>query len=424
MIEVKLHDIGEGMTEGEILNYFVKEGDKVKADDPLVEVQTDKMVAEIPSPADGVIKEIVIPVGETVEVGTTLIYLDTENKVEVKMEEVPKKGKIEFEINEEREIVSKKPKRKLTRVLATPYTRKIARDHQIDIEKVPPSDPSGRVTEEDVYRYIEQQNLQTAVATEAMATNRMQAVQTEEKVTTAQVTAESTVAVDEVIPFRGIRKEIAQKMTKSLFTIPHVTHFDEIDMTNLFELREKLKEEGISVSVPAFLVKALVFALKDYPIFNALLDEENEQIILKKEYHIGMATDTENGLLVPVLRDADKKSLLTIHKELKQLTQKAKEGKLMLEEMKNSTFTVSNVGPLGSIAATPIINYPETALIAFHKTKKTPVVNEQDEIVIRQMMTLSMSFDHRVADGATAIAFTNRLAQLIENPYNLMLEMI
>lgn len=410
MIEVKLHDIGEGMTEGEIINYFVKEGDVVKADEPLVEVQTDKMVAEIPSPADGIIKEIVIPLGETVRVGTTLIYLESEQSVAIKSEQ----PKIKLEMNEEGQIITKPPKRKLNRVLATPYTRKIARDHNIDIEKVPASDPSGRVTEEDVYRFIEQKDsLQPAATTvEKPTTPQKQSIQTEK-----------TTNIEE-IPFRGIRKEIAQKMTTSLFTIPHVTHFDEIDMTNLFELREKMKKDGISVSVPAFLIKALVFALKDYPIFNAELDEENEKIILKKEYHIGMATDTDNGLLVPVLRDADKKSLIMISDELKELTNKAKEGKLTVQEMKNSTITVSNVGPLGSIAATPIINYPETALIAFHRTKKMPVVNEHDEIVIRQILTLSMSFDHRVADGAKAIGFTNRLAQLIENPYNLMLEMI
>lgn len=407
MIEVKLHDIGEGMTEGEIINYFVKEGDEVKADEPLVEVQTDKMVAEIPSPAEGVIQKIVIPVGETVRVGTTLLLLESEESNVVKAE----KPKIKIEVNEERQFITDKPNRIFNRKLATPYTRKVARENDIDIEEVPTSDPSGRVTVEDIYRYIEQlKKEQTA----ASIVEQSSSVQTE--------TIEKTSSVEE-IPFRGIRKEIAQRMTKSLFTIPHVTHFDEIDMTNLFELREKLKADGISISVPAFLIKGLVFALKDFPIFNAVLDEEQEKIILKKEYHIGMATDTENGLLVPVLRDADKKSLSEIHEQLKGLTQKAKDGKLTIQEMKNSTFTVSNVGPLGGIAATPIINYPETALIAFHKTKKMPVVNEQDEIVIRNILTLSMSFDHRVADGATAIAFTNRLKQLIENPYNLMVEM-
>ena len=230
--------------------------------------------------------------------------------------------------------------------------------------------------------------------------------------------------IPDEIPFRGIRKKIAEKMTKSLFTIPHVTHFDEVNMTNLFKMREQLKAAGESVSVSAFLIKALVISLKDFPIFNAELDEENNRILLKKNYHIGIATNTESGLLVPVIHDADKKSIKEINEDVKELTAKAIAGKLQPFEMQNSTFTVSNVGPLGSTGATPIINYPETALIAFHKTKKQPIVNEHDEIVIGHIMTLSMAFDHRVADGATAVAFTNRFASLIEQPHKLMMEMI
>ena len=178
------------------------------------------------------------------------------------------------------------------------------------------------------------------------------------------------------------------------------------------------------LAVPAFFIKALVISLKEFPIFNAELDEENDRILLKKNYHIGFATNTENGLLVPVVHDADKKSIKDIHQEVKELTEKAIAGKLQPSEMQNSTFTMSNVGPLGSTGATPIINYPETAIIAFHKTKKRPIVNDHDEIVIGHIMTFSMSFDHRVADGATAVAFTNRFASLIEQPHKLLLEMI
>lgn len=406
MLEVKLHDVGEGMTEGEVIHYLVKVGDLVRTDQPLVEVQTDKMVAELTSPCSGIVKEIRIEVGETVQVGTSLLVIEVEEAVQV-----VQKSQIEAEQitgNKVNSIIMKNEKAlpaTFNRVLATPYTRKIARDNNINLEDVQSADPSGRVTEEDVFRYLKE--VQTG----------------EESVKDVVQVAESQQPPDE-IPFRGIRKKIAEKMSKSLFTIPHVTHFDEVNMTNLFELKEQLKVNGESVSVPAFLIKALVISLKDFPVFNAELDEEKGRILLKKNYHIGIATNTESGLVVPVIHDVDKKSIRAINKEVKELTERAIVGKLQPFEMQNSTFTMSNVGPLGSTGATPIINYPETALIAFHKTKKQAIVNEHDEIIIGYIMTLSFVFDHRVADGATAVGFTNRFVSLIEQPHKLLMELI
>jgi len=406
MLEVKLHDIGEGMTEGEVLHYLVKVGDSVMTDQPLVEVQTDKMVAELTSPCSGIVKEIRIEVGQTVQVGTSLLYIEIDEVVRT-----AQKSYVETKpITKEKAIPTIKRDEKsrpipFNRVLAAPYTRKIARDNNINIEDVHASDPSGRITEEDVLRFLQGQQTNT-----------------EPKKASKQVEVGQETPYE--IPFRGIRKKIAEKMTKSLFTIPHVTHFDEVNMTNLFKMREQLKADGESVSVSAFLIKTLVISLKDFPIFNAELDEENSRILLKKNYHIGIATNTESGLIVPVIHDVDKKSIKEINTAIKEITERAIAGKLQPFEMKNSTFTVSNVGPLGSTGATPIINYPETALIAFHKTKKQPIVNVHDEIVIGHIMTLSMAFDHRVADGATAIAFTNRFASLIEQPHKLMMEMI
>ena len=385
MHEVKLHDIGEGMSEGEIVQYFVKVGDRVVTDQPLVEVQTDKMTAELPSPCSGTVKEIIIAIGETVQVGTSLINIAADENVQTEIK--PRVSKIPFH-----------------RVLAAPYTRKIARDHRVNIEDVVATDPSGRVSEEDVYQFINGEKV--------------------EKELVVNVQNNGKEDTPDVIPFGGIRKQIAKNMTKSFFTIPHVTHFDEVNMTNLLKIREDLKTSGESITVPAFFIKALVISLKEFPIFNAELDEENNRILLKKSYHIGFATDTENGLLVPVVRDADKKSIKDIHQKIKELTEKALVGKLKPSEMQHSTFTMSNVGPLGSTGATPIINHPETAIIAFHKTKKQPIVNANDEIVIGHVMTISMSFDHRVADGSTAVAFTNHFASLIEQPYKLMMEMI
>lgn len=405
MIDVKLHDIGEGMTEGEVIHYLVKVGDKVQTDQPLVEVQTDKMVAELTSPCTGIVKEIQIAVGETVKVGTSLLSLESAGGDHSQKSQPVKDLIKENGSSNPSKIEENLVEFTYKRVLATPHTRKIAREHNINLEDIIPSDPSGRITEEDVISFLDNTN---------------------KKIEPKQLIAEKLNAPShsEEIPYRGIRKKIAENMKKSLFTIPHVTHFDEVNMTNLLEMKEQLKAAGNSISVPAFLLKALVISLKDFPIFNAELDEENSRILLKKTYHIGLATNTENGLIVPVLHDADKKSLKQINHEIKDLTQKALAGSLHLSAMQNSTITISNVGPLGSIAATPIINFPETALIAFHKTKKRPIVNENDEIVIGHIMSLSMSFDHRVADGATAIAFSNRFSSLIENPHKLILEMI
>lgn len=417
MLEVKLHDIGEGMTEAEILHYFVKPGDSVVADQALVEVQTDKMVAELPSPATGIVKELLIDTASTVEVGTTILLIEAGNgsgrAQETTTTETAPAEKAETKKARPAATSFKGPHR----IMAAPYTRKIARENGVDITLVSGTGPAGRILEEDVFRFMDEGSNQTSATLETTVTDTLQS-------SPPTPSAKATPAVAETMPFTGIRKQIAKKMTQSLTTIPHVTHFEEIDMTNLLALRQELKADGASVSAVAFFIKALVVALKDFPVFNAKLDEENEVIILEKEYHIGLAVDSTLGLLVPVLKNAHKKTLLEVHTEMKELNEKARLGTLSGNEMRGGTMTITNVGPLGSTGATPIINHPETAIIAFHKTKKCAVVTDDDEIVIRSMMNISMSFDHRVADGATAVAFTNRFAELIENPKKLWLELI
>jgi len=406
MIEVKLHDVGEGMTEGEIAHYLVQVGDYVTTDQPVVEVATDKMVAELPAPVSGIVKEIIIPVGQTVQVGTTLLHIEASNASEVPVAVKPEVSRV----SEPAPVAVAAPPAQTSpskRVLPTPYTRKLAHDHGIDIESVTASDPSGRVSEDDVLRFVN-----AAVAPQ----------ETVPSVVAEEVTQQQT--PPETIPFRGIRKQIAKKMTQSLYTIPHVTHFEEVDMTRLLALRAEWKAAGRNINVNAFFIKALIVALKDYPVFHAKLDEANECIRLERDFHFGMATETPDGLMVPVIRHADRLSLTELHDQLISLQQRAQNGALRAADLKPSTFTMSNVGPLGSTGATPIINYPETALIAFHKTKKRACVDEDDQIVVRSMMNLSMSFDHRVADGATAVAFTNRFVSLIEHPTTLLLELI
>ena len=382
MLEVKLHDIGEGLTEGEIVGYFVKIGDRVISDQPLVEIQTDKMTAEIPSPASGTVIEILFEEGDQVTVGTTLLKIDAgeENTNPKKVKQNAKKA-----------ISTVKKTEKI--ILAAPYTRKIARENDIDLAFIEGTGPGGRITDEDVYRFINQEKTESAAKTLALE-----------------------------MPFKGRRKQIAANMVKSFYTIPHVTHFDEVDVTHLLDHQSILKKHGKHLSLTAFFMKATQLSLQEYPIFNAVLDEENEVIRLQEHYHIGIAVDAKEGLIVPVIHHVEQKSILDIHKEMKSLIEKAQTNTLSRAEITGSTFTISNVGPLGGMAATPIIHYPQTGLLAFHQTKKRPVVMD-DQIVIRSMMNISMSFDHRTVDGATAIRFTNRLKERLEQPAQMLVEL-
>ncbi|QHA94107.1 dihydrolipoamide acetyltransferase family protein [Bacillus sp. N1-1] len=381
-MDVKLHDIGEGMSEGEIVQLLVKPGDHVLVDQPLVEVQTDKVTAELPSPFAGKVETIYVEEGEVIEVGGTLLTISP----------IPQHA--------EQTLLPNRKKR----ILAAPFTRKVARENNVDIEEVKGTGPAGRITDEDVFRHL--------------ATTQ----KPEEKETEKAIEKE---AKKRTIPFSTRRKQISAKMKKSTFTIPHVTHFDEVDVTNILEMKKAMKEDnGNSISVAAFYIKAVCVALKEFPIFNSELREEEGLIYLKPDLHIGLATDTEEGLIVPVIRHCDKLSINEIHKKMKILHKAAMNNELTSKDLSSGTFTISNAGPLGSTGATPIINYPEAALLAFHKTKKMPVVTENDEIIIRSIMSISMTFDHRIADGGTSMRFTNRFIELIEQPSLLLTELV
>lgn len=411
MIEVKLYDIGEGMTEGTIVSYFVEVGDTVKEDQPIVELSTEKMVTELTAPRAGKIAEIRAGVDETIPVGAVIMVIDDGSGEVVESTGDSEDDEVVDEVDAVQDAESSRgddvsavdgdgavsgPKR----VIAAPYTRKVAREMGIDIENVQGTGRNGRVTIEDLEGFGKGD--ETSGEKEEVSLKQGE---------------------DKVIPFTGRRKAIAKKMTKSMFTIPHVAHMEEVDMTNLLKLRAEIKDVH-NISVVSFFIKALTISLKEHPIFNATLDEDKGEIVLKGAVHMGLAVDTEDGLIVPVIKNAEQKSLLAIQGEMKALNQKAQDNELKISEMTGSTFTISNVGPLGSIGATPIINYPEVALMAFHKTKKMPVVDENDEIVIRSMMNITLTFDHRVADGGAAIHFTNRFKQLIEKPQLLIVEMI
>ncbi|MBT2636980.1 dihydrolipoamide acetyltransferase family protein [Bacillus sp. ISL-39] len=460
MVEVKLHDIGEGMTEADINCYLVKPGDYVKADDPLVEVQTDKMTAEIPAPRSGVIKEVLLTPGQTVKVGTTLLIMEDSSSTgkPYESQKVVDAGKAEVDSAEaavavlERPAASKVPvgvSARLGQILASPYTRKVARENGVNIMEVKGTGPAGRITEEDILAFVNLRDQGVASnsegGSEQQVPNDSQLASEQEVPMIPKHASESKAPnvsdvgsevkaaagnetggkAQDILPFRGRRKQIAKKMVQSMYTIPHCTHFEEIDVSELIASREEIKTSGNSISATAFFIKVLSIALKEFPVFNAKLDEENESIQLFREHHIGIAVDTPEGLIVPVIRNVERKNLKEIHSEMKRLTKLALDDKLTVKDISGGTFTISNVGPLGgSIGATPIIQHPQTALVSFHKTKKRPVVTDQDEIAIRSIMNLSMAFDHRVADGATAVAFTNRFAQLIENPKMMLLELM
>ena len=417
MIEVKLHDIGEGMTEGEILQFFVKVGDRVKADQPLLEIQTDKMTAEIPAPTSGVVKEICAEPGQTVPVGSTLLKMAAEHEGNpIKPTTVPATH-MSMMPPFNNYSIPKKGKKRIP--IAAPHTRKLARELGVPLEEVEGTGRSGRILDEDVILYAEKRNKENERTAEL--TGKAEPMMEQQTETTA-IKFVSENNGDTVIPFRGRRKQIAKKMVQSIYTIPHVSHYEEIDVTELLALKKEWEEGGDHISVAAFFIKAVQLSLKEYPIFNAKLDEEREQIIMKPNYHIGIAVDTKEGLIVPVIHYVEQKSIRKIHQEMKELNKKAQDNQLSAKDITGGTFTVSNVGPFGSIGATPIINYPEVAIMAFHKIKETPVV-KNGEIAIRSMMNISLSFDHRVADGLTAVKFTNHFKHLVENPKSLILDL-
>jgi len=296
-------------------------------------------------------------------------------------------------------VAPKKPQE----ILATPATRKLARDMGVDLATVQGTGPGGRITDDDVRLFKDVGRSAAAVA----------------------ITVTGPRGVEERVPMRGIRRKVAEHMVKSRDSTAQVTHVDEVDMTEVVHLREKAKDSaekrGIRLTYLPFIIKALVLALKKYPYLNSSLDDEKQEIVLKKYYNIGIATDTEQGLLVPVVKAAEHKSITQLAEEISKLSEKARAGQLTLDEIQGSTFTVTNVGGIGGVFATPIINYPEVAILGVHKITKRPIVKD-NQIVIRDMTYLSVSFDHRVLDGAMAAQFMNAIKQYLEDPKLLLLE--
>ncbi|CAI48369.1 dihydrolipoamide S-acyltransferase [Natronomonas pharaonis DSM 2160] len=513
--EFELPDVGEGLTEAEIVRWLVEPGETVTEDQPVAEVETDKAVVEVPAPVNGTVAELRAEEGEMVSVGTVIITFDVDGDSDATDDEGEPADKAttdEAATEDDDSTTDAAPTGADGRVFAAPSTRRLARELGVDIAAVDGSGPGGRVTEADVRAAADatdtvesgaddappsgddadtddtDDDVRSAVrrvdeeaddggsdatpdekptAAEAADRDRtlaapatrkladesgvdLDAVPTDETrdgeafVTPEQVQqyaeaqteaqAADTAAVadttadtagDERIPYRGIRRTIGERMAESKRTVPHATHHDEVDVTRLVEIRDRLSDRAeardTKLTYMPFVLKAVVAGLQEHPVLNAQLDEDAEEIVLRSDYNVGVATATDAGLMVPVVDDVDRKGLLAIADEMRDLVSKARERSIAPEEMQGGTFTVTNFGAVGGEYATPIINYPEAAILGLGEIKRKPRVVD-DEIVPRDVLTLSLSIDHRVIDGAEAASFVNTVSAYLEDPELLLLE--
>jgi len=431
--EFKLPDIGEGIHEGEIVKWFISEGEEIKEDDVLAEVQNDKAVVEIPSPVDGTVKKLHVEEGTVTTVGETIVTIDdgsedsgdegsSDDKSEEKKEDSRKEEKSGSEEEKKEETSEDKGSAKKEtsgeRVIAMPSVRKFARDNDIDISEVSGSGKNGRVLKEDIEAFRDGEQSPESAETEKAAQEEPASKETKQAAPEGQYpeTREK---------MSGMRKAIAKAMVNSKQTSPHVTHLDEVEVEALWNHRKKFKdvaaEQGVKLTFLPYVVKALVSMLKKFPEMNTSIDNETFEVIQKHYYNVGIAADTERGLVVPVVKDADKKSMFEISDEINQLAGKARDGKLSGEEMKGGSMTISNLGSAGGQWFTPVINQPEVAILGIGRIEQKPMVVD-GEIVAKPVLALSMSYDHRQIDGMTAQNALNHVKRLLNNPELLLME--
>ncbi|MEW5957105.1 MAG: dihydrolipoamide acetyltransferase family protein [Chloroflexota bacterium] len=417
MYEFKLPDVGEGIHEAEVLQWLVNVGDPVSLDQPMLEIQTDKAVVEIPAPVEGTISEIVAEAGAMVRVGELLVVIEPAS-------EQAGPARDQHNGSQGSRAGLGGPKQ---RVLAAPAVRKLALEFGVDLTQVTGSGPAGRILPEDVKRARLVQEkaggkpvtpVETATPGTVKASPAARPTPAPPLPTGREITAEEEL--------RGLRRRIAERMERA-WQIPHVASFEEVDATNLIALREHLKPEaesrGCRLTYLPFIIKATVQALKEFPYLNASLDMERQKILIHRYYHIGIATAVPEGLLVPVIRHADQMNLLQLAAELNRLTELAQQRKLGLEELAGSTFTITNFGSFGTYQGTPIINPPEAAILGCGRiTQKAAVV--QGQVEARPVLPLALSFDHRLIDGALAGRFLERLRALLADPKLLLLELV
>jgi pyruvate dehydrogenase E2 component (dihydrolipoamide acetyltransferase) len=396
--EFKFPDVGEGITEGEVVLWLVDEGERVEQDQPMVQVETDKAVVEIPCPRAGVILRILYHESEIVKVGETLVVIGDEGeefKEPQKEEQKEEKKEYVGIVGNVEEKVAPKASPG-PGVLAVPAIRKLAKELGVDINKVKGSGPGGRITEEDVRKFAEQE----------------------------QVTADQdSYGEIERVSIVRVRRSVAQKMVRSASSIPHVTHMDLANATRLAELKKQKAEEArkrnIHLTFLPFIMKAVASCLKEHPYLNSSVDTERNEILLRKYFNIGFAVETDDGLLVPVVKNVEKKSVFEIAEETQRLADLTRQRKVALADLKGGTFSITNIGSIGGIYSTPIINHPEAANLGLGKLREMPWAID-GEIKIIKALYLSLSFDHRILDGAEAARFLNDVISYIENPEKIM----
>jgi pyruvate dehydrogenase E2 component (dihydrolipoamide acetyltransferase) len=419
MFEFKLPDLGEGIHEGEILKWHVAVGDSIKEDAPLVDVETDKAAVTIPSPRAGKIVSLTGKPGDTVTVGQVITVIDDGSGVAVTAAE-------EAAPPPEAVVVPAAPPGVRRPVPAAPATRRLARELGVDINLAEPTGPGGRVTPEDVQRLAAGEAAPQPAAAAPEAEFSARAASAIPFLDIEPLPDFSQWGPVETEQLRSIRRKVARKMVTSMILVPHVAHMDDADVTLLedFRKQEHSRREGTPggrLSILPFVVKAITAGLRAAPAFNASLDPFKEEIVYKKYYNIGIAVDTGHGLIVPVVKETDRKSVMRISADIEDLAGRAREGKLDVSELRGGTFTITNVGPIGGTALIPTINYPEVAILGMGRVQEKPVVRD-GEIVIRKILPLTLAFDHRVADGADAARFVTELARQLSDPKLLLLE--
>ena len=455
---IVIPDLGEGVTEGEVVRFLVKPGDTIQIDQVVVEVMTDKATMEVTATCNGVVESLKVSEGDIVPIGQvamTVTVGETAQKGQSKKTS-PKKNVVESEpqksaSNLVQEKISKEPQSLVNQqqqstlpsptlpsslsspvqpagifpplvsghVKAAPSTRQLAREYKVDINRIAGTGPAGRVTRTDVVNSLQQPMLQN----QPLLSLQDPVVFQESFFSKSKGLSDAKEGFKKT-PLRGIRRKIAEKLQKTKRTVPHFTLMDEVSVLDLFHIRQELKEfsqkhYGVKVTYLPFIIKALVAAVKEFPIFNVSLDDEAQEIVYKEHFHIGVATDTPQGLLVPVIRHADHKNLIELSTEIVELSEKANRGKLSRDEMMGAGVTITNIGSVGGSYATPIINHPEVAILGVYKMfDKVSVKNGQ--MVLDKAMNYTITCDHRLIDGAVAAKFLKTFLEYIKNPLSLL----
>jgi len=404
--EFILPDIGEGIVECEVLEWKVKEGDMISEDQVIADVSTDKAVVEIPSMYSGRITKLYYADGDIAKVHSPLFAIDTDEEVLDSSESVPENPEVnetaELKLELVRQPSQDTRENQSIKVLTTPAVRKLAREYELDLSMISGTGKNGRVLKEDVHLYLK----------------------TLEQASAQQITAPNKDRTEAIV---GVRKIMAQHMSESVSTIPHFTFVDEVDVTELIQLRATLKStyaDQVKITLMPLLIKSLSLSLSQFPIMNSRVDNEFTELTYLGSHNIGMAVDGKNGLLVPNVKDVQKRSILEIAAEVSRLTDAARSGIINIAELRGGTITISNIGAIGGISASPIINSPEVAIVALGKIQDLPRFNSDNQIISRKIMSVSWSGDHRVIDGATIARFNNCWKAYLENPNTMLATMV